>query len=41
MGVEKVADFGIERSQVAVIKTMIDCCAKQEIEAGGIAKVCQ
>ncbi|PUU76982.1 armadillo-type protein [Tuber borchii] len=30
----------IERSQVAVVKTLIDCCAKQGVEASGIAEVC-
>ncbi|PWW71753.1 ARM repeat-containing protein [Tuber magnatum] len=30
----------IERSQVAVVKTLIDCCAKQDVEASGIAEVC-
>ncbi|RPA99153.1 ARM repeat-containing protein [Choiromyces venosus 120613-1] len=28
----------IERSQVAVVKTLIDCCAKQGVEASGIAE---
>jgi hypothetical protein len=28
-----------ERSQVAVVKTLIDCCAKQEVDVAGVAKV--
>lgn len=36
-----IADSKIERSQVVVVKTLIECCGKQGVDASSVAKVGQ